>query len=175
MDQLRRGELSLAIMSDPPPDPLLEYTRLFTESIYLVGRPGDPWLKKRSLEVRSLADLPLVMTSKTNRTRQLIENSAAREGARLDVRLELESPETLQQLLLSGRIYGLLPYSSIYHGAQTKRLGAVPIRGLAITRYLAKSRSEANSIARETLEKTVIGEMRELARRVGARATRVKT
>ena len=169
MGQLRRGELSLAIMSDPPPDPLLEYTRLFTESIYLVGRPGDPWLKKRSLEVKSLADLPLVMTSKTNRTRQLIENSAAREGARLDVRLELESPETLQQLLLSGRIYGLLPYSSIYHGAQTRRLAAVPIRGLAITRYLAKGRNEANSVARETLEKTVIHEMRELAKRLGAR------
>jgi DNA-binding transcriptional LysR family regulator len=169
MGQLRRGELSLAIMSDPPPDPLLEYTRLFTESIYLVGRPGDPWLKKRSLEVKSLADLPLVMTSKTNRTRQLIENSAAREGARLDVRLELESPETLQQLLLSGRIYGLLPYSSIYHGAQTRRLAAVPIRGLAITRYLAKGRNEANSVARETLEKTVINEMRELAKRLGAR------
>jgi LysR family nitrogen assimilation transcriptional regulator len=169
MGQLRRGELSLAIMSDPPPDPLLEYVRLFTESIYLVGRPGDPWLKKRSLEVKSLADLPLVMTSKTNRTRQLIENSAAREGARLDVRLELESPETLQQLLLSGRIYGLLPYSSIYHGAQTRRLAAVPIRGLAITRYLAKSRNETSSIACETLEKTVLSEMRELARRLGAR------
>jgi len=169
MGQLRRGELSLAIMSDPPPDPLLEYVRLFTESIYLVGRPGDPWLKKRSLEVKSLADLPLVMTSKTNRTRQLIENSAAREGARLDVRLELESPETLQQLLLSGRIYGLLPYSSIYHGAQTRRLAAVPIRGLKITRYLAKSRNEVSSVACETLEKTVLSEMRELARRLGAR------
>jgi DNA-binding transcriptional LysR family regulator len=169
MGQLRRGELSLAIMSDPPPDPLLEYVRLFTESIYLVGRPGDPWLSKRSLEVRSLADLPLVMTSKTNRVRQLIENSAAREGARLDVRLELESPETLQQLLLSGRVYGLLPYSSIYHGAQTRRLAAVPIRGLAITRYLAKSRNEASSIACETLEKTVLSEMRELAKRLGAR------
>ena len=167
MGQLRRGELSLAIMSDPPPDPLLEYVRLFTESIYLVGRPGG--LKKRSLEVKSLADLPLVMTSKTNRTRQLIENSAAREGARLDVRLELESPETLQQLLLSGRIYGLLPYSSIYHGAQTRRLAAVPIRGLAITRYLAKSRNEVSSTACETLEKAVLSEMRELARRLGAR------
>jgi len=167
--QLRRGELSLAIMSDPPPDPLLEYVRLFTESIYLVGRPGDPWLKKRSLEVKSLADLPLVMTSKTNRTRQLIENSAAREGARLDVRLELESPETLQQLLLSGRIYGLLPYSSIYHGAQTRRLATVPVRGLKITRYLAKSRNEVSSVACETLEKTVLSEMRELARRLGAR------
>jgi DNA-binding transcriptional LysR family regulator len=52
----------------------------------------------------------------------LIENSAAREGARLDVRLELESPETLRQLLLSGRIYGLLPYSSIFQDAQTRRL-----------------------------------------------------
>jgi LysR family nitrogen assimilation transcriptional regulator len=169
MGQLRRGELSLAIMSDPPPDPLLEYIRLFTESIYLVGRPGDAWLTKRSLEVKSLADLPLVMTSKTNRTRQLIENSAAREGARLDVRLELESPETLQQLLLSGRIYGLLPYSSIYHGAQTRRLAAVPIRGLAITRYLAKSRNEVRSVACETLEKTVLSEMRDLAKRLGAR------
>src|SRR6201991_917861 len=169
MGQLRRGELSLAIVTDPPPDPLLEYTHLFTESIYLVGRPDDPLLKKRSIEVKSLADLPLVMTSKSNRSRQLIENSAAREGSRLDIRLELESPETLQQLLLSGRIYGLLPFSSIYHGAQTRRLGAVPIRGLAMTRYLAKSRSEVTSIACETLKKTVLAEMRELAKRLSAR------
>ncbi len=169
MGQLRRGELSLAIVTDPPPDPLLEYVRLFTESIYLVGRPDDAWLKKRSIEAKNLGDLPLVMTSKSNRTRQLIENTAAREGARLDVRLELESPETLQQLLLSGRIYGLLPYSSIYHGAQTRRLGAVPIRGLTMTRYLAKSRNEVTSVAHKTLEKTVLSEMRELAKRVGAR------
>jgi len=98
----------------------------------------------------------------------LIENNAAREAARLDVRLELESPETLQQLLLSGRICRLLPYSSIYHGVQTRRLGAVPIRRLAMTRYLAKSRSEVTSIACETLEKTVMPVMREVAKRVGA-------
>jgi DNA-binding transcriptional LysR family regulator len=98
---------------------------------------------------------------------QLIENSAAREGAKLDIRLELESPETLRQLLLSGRIYGLLPYSSIFQDAQARRLGAVPIKGQAMTRYLAKSRNEANSIARETLQKSTIGEMRGLAKRIG--------
>lgn len=36
-------------------------------------------------------------------------------------------------------------------------------------RYLAKSRSEASSIARETLERTVMSEMRELAKRLGTR------
>jgi len=35
LGQLRRGELSLAIVTDPPPDPLLGYTLLFTESLYL--------------------------------------------------------------------------------------------------------------------------------------------
>ncbi len=169
LGQLRRGELSLAIVTDPPLDPLVEYIHLFTESIYLVGRPDDPRVKKRSLEVKSLADLPLVMTSRHNRSRQLIESSAVREGIRLDIRLELESGDTLQQLLQSGRIYGLLPYSSIVEDAQSRRLGGVPIRGLAMKRYLAKSRSEANSIARETLEKVVIGEMRELSKRVGVR------
>jgi LysR family transcriptional regulator, nitrogen assimilation regulatory protein len=169
LGQLRRGELGLAIVTDPPPDLLLEYTLLFTESLYLVGRPDDPRLKKRSLDVSGLKDLPLVMTSKNNRSRQLIESAAAKDGAKLDVRLELESPETLRQLLLSGRIYGLLPYSSIFHDAQTRRLGAVPIRGQAMTRYLAKSRIEANSVARETLEKTVIAEMRGLAKRIGIR------
>jgi hypothetical protein len=34
------------------------------------------------------------MTSKNNRSRQLIENAAARVGAKLDVHLELEGPET---------------------------------------------------------------------------------
>jgi LysR family nitrogen assimilation transcriptional regulator len=169
LGQLRRGELDLAIVTDPQPDPLLEYTLLFTESLYLVGRPDDPRLKKRSLEVSGLKNLPLVMTSKKNRSRQLIENAAAREGAKLDVRLELESPETLRQLLLSGRIYGLLPYSSIFQDAQTRRLGAVPIKGQAMTRYLAKSRNEANTIARETLEKATLGEMRGLAKRIGMR------
>jgi LysR family transcriptional regulator, nitrogen assimilation regulatory protein len=167
LGQLRRGELSLAIVTDPPPDPMLEYTLLFTESLYLAGRPDDPRLKKRSLEVSSLGDLPLVMTSKNNRSRQLIENSAAREGAKLDIRLELESPETLRQLLLTGRIYGLLPYSSIFQDAQARRLGAVPIKGHTMTRYLAKSRQEASSVALETLEKSTIGEMRGLAKRIG--------
>ena len=169
LGQLRRGELDLAIVTDPPPDPLLEYTLLFTESFYLVGRPDDPRLKKRSLDVSGLKDLPLVMTSKNNRSRQLIENAAANEGAKLDVRLDLESPETLQKLLLSGRIYGLLPYSSISGDAKARRLGAVPIKGQVMTRYLARSRNEANSPARETLEKITIGEMRGLAKRIGIR------
>src|SRR5947207_12842154 len=90
--------------------------------------------------------MPLEMTSKSNRSRKLIENSAAREGAKLDIRLELESPETLRQLLLSGRIYGLLLYSSIFGDAQARRLGTVPIRAHAMTRYLAKSRNWRKSI-----------------------------
>ncbi len=167
MGQLRRGELNLAIVTDPPPDPLLEFTPLFTEPIHLVGRPGDPRLKKRSLEVKSLAGLPLVTTTRHNR--QLIESAATRAGIGLDIRLELESGDTLQQLLQSGQIYGILPYSSIAEEAKSHRLGGVPIRGLAMKRYLAKSRSEGNSIARETLEKVVISEMRELARKLGTR------
>jgi LysR family transcriptional regulator, nitrogen assimilation regulatory protein len=55
LGQLRRRELDLAIVTDPQPDPLLEYTLLFTESLYLVGRPDDPRLKKRSLEVSGLS------------------------------------------------------------------------------------------------------------------------
>lgn len=167
--QLRRGELSLAIVTDPAPDPLLEYTELFTESIYLVGRAGDPRLKKRSLQAASLGDLPLVMSSRHNRSRQLIETSAAREGAKLDIRLEMESSEALRQLLASGQIYGLLPYSSIFVEAQARRLGAAPIEGLTMTRYLAKSRTEANSVARETLEKVTLSEMRALGKRIGVR------
>ncbi len=111
------------------------------------------------------------MSSKHNRSRQLIENSTAREGARLDIRLEMESSEALRQLLASGKIYGLLPYTSICLEAQAKRLGAAPIKGLTMTRYLAKSLTEANSVARETLEKVTLDEMRALAKRVGVRAT----
>jgi LysR family nitrogen assimilation transcriptional regulator len=169
LGQLRRGELSIAIVTDPPPDPLLEYTRLFTESIYLVGSPDDMRLKKRSLEVSSLGGIPLVMINKHNRPRQLIENAAVRDGVKLNIRLELESPETLMQLLLGGKIYGLLPYSSISGDAHARRLGAVPIKGQAMTRYLAKSRTEPNSVARQTLEKVTISEMRALAKRIGIR------
>jgi LysR family transcriptional regulator, nitrogen assimilation regulatory protein len=169
LGQLRRDELHFAIVTDPAPDPLLEFTQLFTESIYLVGDPNDPRLKKRSLDAGSLGSIPLVMTSRNNRSRQLIENAAAREGAKLDIRLELESPETARQLLLSRKIYGLMPYSSVFQDAQARRLGAVPLKGMTMTRYLAKSRSATNSIARETLERVTIEEMRGLAKRIGIR------
>ena len=139
LGQLRRGELSLAIVTDPPLDPLIEYTPLFTESIYLVGHPDDPRLKKRSLELKSLADVPFVMTSKLNRSRQLIEKSAAREGVHLNVCLELESLESLRQMLQSGRFYSLLPRSAIPHDSLARPIGAVPIQGLMMKRYLAKS------------------------------------
>ncbi len=43
---LRRGELSLAIVTDPPVDPVIEYIPLFTESIHLVGRLDDSALEK---------------------------------------------------------------------------------------------------------------------------------
>ena len=109
------------------------------------------------------------MSSRHNRSRQLIETSAAREGAKLDIRLEMESSEALRQLLASGQIYGLLPYSSIFVEAQARRLGAAPIEGLTMTRYLAKSRTEANSVARETLEKVTLSEMRALGKRIGVR------
>ena len=72
-------------------------------------------------------------------------------------------------MLRSGQIYGILPYSSIAEQTRSGRLGSAPIRGLAMKRYLAKSRSEANTIARETLEKVVISEMRELGKKVGTR------
>ena len=75
----------------------------------------------------------------------------------------------MNQLLLGGRIYGLLPYSSIVRDTQARRLGAVPIKGQAMTRYLAKSRNETSSVARETLEKITIAEMRGLAMRIGVR------
>ena len=148
---------------------MLEYTELFTESIYLVGRPDDPRLKKRGLEVASLGNLPLVMTSKHNRSRQLIENAAAREGARLDIRLELESPETLRQLLLSGRIYGLLPYSSIFHGGAdpAARRGADQGTGHDALSCQEPQRGELRR-ARNAGENHV-GEMRALAKRIGIR------
>jgi hypothetical protein len=43
-------------LTSAPPDPLLEYTYLFTESIYLVG-----WVEKRNLEVRNPGDFPPVV------------------------------------------------------------------------------------------------------------------
>jgi LysR family nitrogen assimilation transcriptional regulator len=166
--QLRRNEITFAIVSDPQPDPALEYTYLFTESLYLVGDPHDPRLKKRSLEVKQLSDFPLVMTNRSNQSRQMLEISAAREGIKLDIRLELESPATLRQLLLSGPIYALVPYSSIFREAQTRRLGAVSIKGLKMTRHLAKNRNEADSTAKTILEENVISEMRSLAKRIGS-------
>ncbi len=169
LGQLRRGELSLAIVTDPPLDPLARVHA----SVHGIDLSGRPARRPAPEEAQPRGQEPCRSAAGHDQQAQPLppvdrELRRARRR-RLDIRLELESGETLQQLLQSGRIYGLLPYSSIVEEAQSRRLGGVPIRGLAMKRYLAKSRSEANSIARETLEKSVIAEMRELGKRVGTR------
>ena len=169
LGQLKRNEINLAIVSDPPPDPALVYTHLFSEALYLVGDPDDARLKRRDISLRQLADFPLALTSRSNQSRQVLEMAAAQEGVALNVCLELESPTTLRQVLRNGAIYALVPHSSISLEAQANRLGAVPVKGLSMARYLAESREGGKSAAIKVLTETVLTEMETLHARTGGK------
>ena len=111
-----------------------------------------------------MGNFPLELTNRNTQSRQFIKNSAAKEGVELDVRLELESPVTLRQFLLSGLIHAFVPYSPNFREVQANRLEAIPIKGLIMKRHLARNRESPNPAAKGAPEESVVDEMRNLRR-----------
>ena len=57
-DHLLRGELDLAVVTQPQPNDHLDYETLVVEQVFLIGAPRDPLLKRGKLTRKEFNALP---------------------------------------------------------------------------------------------------------------------
>lgn len=84
---------------------------VLTQDLYLVGReiPGSG---DGIVPFRDLHRYPLVMGGRRNQLRIDLENTAAREGHRINVVAEQDSLSVYRSIILSGPFYTVVPYSA---------------------------------------------------------------
>lgn len=148
-EQVLSGELDLGIAFHPARHEDIETEHLFDERLLLVLSPAHPWAKRRWVELRQLAELPLALLPRSFATRRLIDDHFAQAGVKPLVRVEMESVEALIGVCRWSELATIAPERA---AAQAPDLLALPLKAPVIVRHagvLWRRGSSRSAAARE--------------------------
>jgi LysR family transcriptional regulator, nitrogen assimilation regulatory protein len=110
---LRVGSLDMAVLYNPDSSPGLEMTRLHEEELVLISprsslSPANR-KKKSGIGLAEVADLPLILPSRRNAFRVLIESEMMGIGRKPQILLEVDGLNAILNLVEEGLGHGVLP------------------------------------------------------------------
>jgi LysR family nitrogen assimilation transcriptional regulator len=114
VESLRAGRLDMAVLYNPPPSPDLEMTVLHDDALILIAgkkrqaEPQEPALKA-VMPLAHLAEFPLIVPSRPNAFRLLIETEMLRINCKPKIVLEIDGLNAILELVKEGLGYAVLP------------------------------------------------------------------
>ena len=103
------GRLDAAVLFDPPASPLLNIETIAREPLVLMASTPLP----ARIRLADVAALPLVLPSRPNSLRQLLESEVKPRGLLLKVVAEVDSIKTVLSLVARGVAATVLPASAV--------------------------------------------------------------
>lgn len=145
---IHEGRVDIAILNGPTDPSRFLLTPLLEEPLCLIGLRDDPRLAAECLEVAALGRIPLVLTGPPDGPMQRVLVAAqAQAGQAFKVLAQVDTAAVGRQLVLAG-VGPMVEVAAVVRAElAAARLSAVPIAGLQIQRYLARSRGRAGSDA----------------------------
>jgi LysR family nitrogen assimilation transcriptional regulator len=125
LEGLQTGRLDIALLYNPSANPDLNVHPLMEEELFLIGpRPKlkvekkpksnttatQPSIKKsQPISLQEVCDLPLIIPSRPNALRMLVETEMARIGCKPRISLEIDGVAAILDLINDGAGYAVLP------------------------------------------------------------------
>lgn len=112
VESLRAGRLDMAVLYNPPPSPELEMTLLHEDALILIAGKKNTHHRiplKASMTLAALAELPLIVPSRPNAFRLLIEAEMMRVQCKPHISLEIDGLNAILELVKEGLGYAVLP------------------------------------------------------------------
>ena len=108
---LLTGRLDIAVLYNPSPSPELDTQPLMEEELYLIAlrAPRTPKTRALPITLKEVADLPLVIPSRPNAIRMLVETQMAGIGCKPLVSLEIDGVAAILDLVADGTGNAILP------------------------------------------------------------------
>ncbi|GAB4168418.1 MAG: LysR substrate-binding domain-containing protein [Thalassobaculales bacterium] len=133
---LVRGQVDVALVHDPLPQRGFSADPLVREEVFLVGGPqAEPFGAGRDgegeLRTEHLAGLPLVLPSRSNASRRLLDHWTAGGAVPIDLKVEADDHGVIRGLLRRGLAYSLLTGAAVAEDVAAGRLRAWPFRPAA--------------------------------------------
>ena len=155
------AKLDTAVVSDVEPLSMLRSQLLLREQLFLVGARDAGLDMATEVPVRELAERPLLLTSRPNAMRVIVERAMAEHGHRVKPAVQTNSSRLLCELAAQGQGFSVLPYCAISAAFAAGRVSAAPVTDLTVTWTLVSSRERSQTLAGRKLRELII----EIARR----------
>ncbi|MCZ8251941.1 MAG: LysR substrate-binding domain-containing protein [Hylemonella sp.] len=107
---LLTGRLDIALLYNPQPSPDLDTQPLMDEELLLIGpRRSRGKAAAEAISLREASTLPLVIPSRPNAIRMVVETEMAGIGCKPEISLEIDGVAAILDLVADGAGYAILP------------------------------------------------------------------
>jgi LysR family nitrogen assimilation transcriptional regulator len=163
-DLVASGVLDLSMTNAAEPLSGVIAEALGREAMVLVG-PGRAKLSmKTETPFEDIADLPLILTTRPNSLRLMVETGLGKFGLRPIVKCEANTMPLITDLVRAGLGYTVLPLCGVRALLKEKLVSASPISGCFVTWLVAKPRNRSLGTAAERFYQMLCETSRDLVR-----------
>jgi DNA-binding transcriptional LysR family regulator len=120
--ELEWKQIDLGIVSLPLQSPKLRLIPLFKEEMLVLVNERDVSARCRSISLRDLAEMPMILYTKASSTRTLIDDLTYKHGITLRVTMEAEDTEAIKKLVEAGFGASILPRKALSNSPGTRLL-----------------------------------------------------
>ena len=128
-ESLVSGRLDIALLYNASASPDIELTPLLEEDLYLVEARPAPAGKRavKGLQLKDLAQTPLVIPSRPNAIRMQVETELARQGLRPMIAMEIDGVAAILELVADGAGSAVLSSNAVHTSGRPQAFSMRPI------------------------------------------------
>ncbi len=159
---LRVGNLDMALLYNPEKSPDLEMALLHTEALVLISpRAGIKAVKKTRIALADVAALPLILPSRPNAFRLLIERETRTIGKTPQIMMEVDGLNAILNLVQEGLGHAVLPAYTLSNFDDVKPFVVRQIHSPQIQSQLAlvwsarRPTTQTQKVAIEVLQRVI--------------------
>ncbi|RYF04362.1 MAG: LysR family transcriptional regulator [Oxalobacteraceae bacterium] len=123
---LAAGHLDIALVYNPLPSPEIDSVVMLEEELFLVG-PATPEAAGAPVTLHQLAELPLVIPTRPNAIRTIVDHAMADIGRRPRIAMEIDGVAAILDLVQDGFGHAVLPMNAVLTAPDP---AAIAARGL---------------------------------------------
>ena len=146
LESLRAGRLDMALLYNPVPAPDLEMSLLFEDPLVLIAGPKPDRALKPKMSLSELAHLPLILPSRPNAFRLLIDTEMTRLKLKPHIVLEIDGLNAILELVKEGLGYAILPAYTLGNFSRPQDFSVHPIDKPRLLSHLMLVRSAHRAV-----------------------------
>jgi LysR family nitrogen assimilation transcriptional regulator len=153
-ESIINGKLDIALLYGAVPTPGLEITHLLDEDLFLVQRQSERQSRKNQPEAVTLKDvaaLPLIIPTRPNAIRMLVEAEMANINCHPNIALEIDGVPAILDLVLDGAGSAVLSKNAVTTSGQASLFAVSPIAGLHSKLTIAVSSQRPATLTQQAM------------------------